>query len=401
MPDVILKNVPGMAAATPVPVLQANALSEREFKGAYVANSRPCLIKGAVSHWPAIRKWHDREYLKRICGSRPGRCLLFWPHENHVTRKNGSRPASPACLSRGSNRPPAGCGARRRVAAIGCNSGNAEMAADLSGFSFFTEAELGFSYPPFRFFVFRKAGSSWHYHPMDETLMCQVVGTKRVGLLKVESPHRQAVGRIFFKEDYYENPSAFDELAGESLPWFVADLDEGDALYIPPLWWHGVVVTSDGIGVTAPVSWRSPVHVIAETLRKMAAGDLDLTTASTVASIQFRQLLDAARKLADVGTRTGNRILEARRRQTKRQVSLMDQFGARDRPPKFQPGRRPDRQKSANWPVSCASTSAADCCARHPGECGGPIPFWGPRLPRSGSAHKAGCAGTRPESGSR
>jgi hypothetical protein len=318
MPDVILKNVPGMAAATPVPTLHANALTERAFKSEYVANSRPCLIKGAVSHWPATRKWHDREYLKRVCGAQQ---VPFWPHENHVTQKriapgNTSMPFA-AAIDRLHD------AEREEAAAIGCNPGTAEMAADLSGFSFFTEGELGFSYPPFRFFIFRKAGSSWHYHSFDETLMCQVVGTKRVGLLKVESPRRKTMSRIFYQEDYYEDPSAFDELAGENLPWFVADLDEGDALYIPPLWWHGVVVTSDGIGVTTPVSWRSPSHVIVETLQKMAAGALDLNGIYNID--QFHQLLDTARKLGC------ERELEIawKRGVADQQVSLMDQSGAR------------------------------------------------------------------------
>ena len=84
MPDAILKNVHGMASATPVPVLRAGELSERDFKDTYVANSRPCVIKGAVSHWPATAKWRDREYLKRICGRG---MVPFWPHENHVSKK--------------------------------------------------------------------------------------------------------------------------------------------------------------------------------------------------------------------------------------------------------------------------------------------------------------------------
>jgi len=318
MPDVILKNVPGMAAAMPVPVLNANALTERVFKGEYVANSRPCLIKGAVSHWPAMRKWHDREYLKRVCGSQQ---VPFWPHENHVTQKriapgNSSIPFAEA-IDRLHD------AEREEVAAIGCNPGTAEMAADIGGFSFFTEGELGFSYPPFRFFIFRNAGSSWHYHSFDETLMCQVVGTKRVGLLKVDNPHRKALCRIFSQEDYYEDPSAFDELADENLQWFSANLDEGDTLYIPPLWWHGVIVTSDRVGVTTPVSWRSPPHVIAESLQKMAAGKLDLT--GIYNADQFRQLLDAARKLGL------ERELEIawKRGVADQQVSLMNQFGAR------------------------------------------------------------------------
>jgi hypothetical protein len=290
MPDVILKNVPGMAAATPVPVLHASALTESAFKGEYVANSRPCVIKGAVSHWPAARKWHDREYLKRICGSQP---VPFWPHENHVTRQRIAPGVTSMPFADAIDR--LHDAEREEVGAIGCVPGTAEMAADLSGFSFFTEGDLGFSYPPFRFFIFRNAGSSWHYHSFDETLMCQVIGTKRIGLLQVENSHRKAIGRIFSQEDYYEDPSAFDELAGEKLPWFSADLDAGDALYIPPWWWHGVIVTSDGLGVTTPVSWRSPPQVIAESLRKMAAGNLDLN--GIFNSDQFRHLLEAARKL--------------------------------------------------------------------------------------------------------
>jgi hypothetical protein len=40
MPDAILKHVPGMAAATPVPTLDAVGLSEAEFRNTYVAHSR-------------------------------------------------------------------------------------------------------------------------------------------------------------------------------------------------------------------------------------------------------------------------------------------------------------------------------------------------------------------------
>jgi hypothetical protein len=319
MPDVILKNVPGMAAAAPVPVLQAGAITERLFKSEYVAHSRPCLIKGAIDHWPARRKWHDREYLKSICGLRE---VDFWPHENHVTRKRSApgRVSMPfaAAIDRLHE---------EEVAAIGCNPGTTRMVSDISGFSFFTEGELGFSYPPFRHFIFRNAGTSWHYHALDETLMCQVVGTKRVGLLKVDIPHRRAVSDLFYREDYYDDPSVFDELAEEDLPWHVADLEEGDALYIPPLWWHGVVVTSDGVGVTTPVSWRSPPHVIADSLRKMAAGNLDFN--GVFEPDQVRWLVDAARRLGL------ERELEIawRRGVAQQQISVVDQAGNRQ-PPK-------------------------------------------------------------------
>jgi hypothetical protein len=321
MPDAILKNVPGMAAASPVPVLNADALTERMFKSEYVANSRPCLIKGAASHWPATAKWRDREYLKNICGSQE---VPFWPHENHVTKKRSTPGVTNMPFAEAIDR--LHDAARGEIGAIGCNPGTAAMAADLSGLSFFTEGELGFSYPPFRFFIFRNAGSSWHYHSFDETLMCQVAGTKRVGLLQVDNPHHKALRRIFFAEDYYEDPSVFDELAGADLPWFSASLEEGDALYIPPLWWHGVIASSDGVGVTTPVSWRSPPHVIAEGLRKMAAGNFELY--GKFDTDQFRQLLDTARKLGlerelEIAWKRGAEDL---------QILLVDQSGVRVAP---------------------------------------------------------------------
>ena len=49
MPDVIFRHVPGMAKASPVPVLDAASLSEERFVNDYVAHSRPCVIKGAVN----------------------------------------------------------------------------------------------------------------------------------------------------------------------------------------------------------------------------------------------------------------------------------------------------------------------------------------------------------------
>jgi hypothetical protein len=287
MPDTILRNVPAMAMATPVAVLQATTLSEQSFMADYVAHSRPCVIKGAVSHWPATRKWCDLAYLKQVCGTQ---IVPFWPHENHVTNKRVAPGKTDLPFAEAIDRLQT-----EPVAAIGCNSGTQAMAADIAGFSFFTKAELAFTYPPFRFFIFRNAGSTWHYHPFDETLMCQVVGTKTVGLLKVDNPHHRALRDIFFREDYYDDPSVFDALVAPGLDWRVANLEEGDALYIPPLWWHGVVATSDGVGVTTPVGWRSPLPVIADSLRKMAAGRFDL--AGHFEASQMRQLQETARQL--------------------------------------------------------------------------------------------------------
>lgn len=315
MPDTIFTHVPGMANAAPVPNLDAAILAEHAFKSGYVANGQPCVIRGAVRHWPALGKWQDRAYLKRICGRGD---VYFWPHENHVTKKRIVPGATRMPFADAIDRLNDGGDA---IAAIGCNPGTEEMAADLGPFSFFTEGDLGLNYPPFRFIFFRKAGSSWHYHAFDETLMCQVLGTKRIGLLEVDNPHHGAVRDIFFGEDYYEDAAAFDAVAGAGLQWRVAELQPGDALYIPPLWWHGVIVTSEGMGVTTPVCWRSTPEVVADSLKKMAAGQIDLIGMFNVD--QFQRLLTLARQLGV------ERELEIawKRGVAAQRISLMDSSG--------------------------------------------------------------------------
>jgi hypothetical protein len=165
---------------------------------------------------------------------------------------------------------------------------------DLGGFSFFTRGELGFLYPAHRTFFFRSAGSAWHYHPFDETLMCQVMEPKKIGLLRVSNPLHRHIRRIFFKEEYYDHAFAFEGLQGAGLEWFSASLDAGDCLYIPPLWWHGVIATSDRLGVTIPVVWKSPSPVVVDSIRRMAAGEVDLI--GSIRPVQLQNLLEFARK---------------------------------------------------------------------------------------------------------
>src|SRR5471030_1934957 len=84
MSDMILANVPGMKNSAAVPVLDADELSEGVFNGEYVANSQPCVIRGAVKHWAALKKWRDKEYLKRRSGRHDVSLFLS---EMHVTKK--------------------------------------------------------------------------------------------------------------------------------------------------------------------------------------------------------------------------------------------------------------------------------------------------------------------------
>jgi quercetin dioxygenase-like cupin family protein len=289
VPDTFHKNIPGMKEARPVARRDAADLAESEFFAEFVSQSRPCLIKGAILDWPAGRNWRDPAYLKTLCGHYQ---VVFFPHENHVTFQRMLAGKEEMRFAEALDRLHA---RQTEVATLILQQDFPELRRDIRGFAFLTQAEPSFFYPPVRYFIHRNAGSAWHYHPFDETLMCQAIGAKKVGLLNARTPYQKEIQEIFFQEDYYDDPSLFDRLDNAGLEFLVAEVEEGDALYIPPLWWHGVSPLSRDFGMTIAVPWRSPLPIVADSIRKMAAGEVDLMGATS--QQQFDSLIAAAGKL--------------------------------------------------------------------------------------------------------
>lgn len=265
MPDFTFAHVPGMKAASQVVERRAEELSEETFLSEYVAHSRPVVIRGAVAHWPARTKWRDKDYLKKRSGHHR---VFAYPHEYldaKASNEIGKRELSFAEAVDFLHAPGTASGFVGTATPI-------ELLPDVGDFGFLSASvEPAFYYHDIRYFLFRNAGTTWHYHPFDETLMCQLIGRKRVGFVHTLSPRPYAIRNIFVGGSYYTDPRAFDRFDNSGHAWFEATLEEGDALYIPPLWWHGVVALTPDFGVTAPVTWRSPLPVIADILRKLAA----------------------------------------------------------------------------------------------------------------------------------
>lgn len=270
MPGATFSHVPGMKAATPVAAVDADRLVEDVFIREYLSHSRPCVIRGGARHWTAIERWRDKEHLKTRAGHHE---VLLYPGEYHTSTKrmeaNGKRqlPLADAIDH---------LHAEDTKMGIVVTGKPSELLPDLGGFHFLTNTQPGFCYPSARYFFYRNAGTTWHYHSFDETLMCQIIGSKKVGLLNVNNPSGWVIRNLFLYEDYYDDPSAFDGFDNTGLRWFEASLDPGDALYIPPLWWHGIVTTTASFGATASMTWQSPPYIIADSLRRMAAGEADV-----------------------------------------------------------------------------------------------------------------------------
>ena len=289
MPDVILRHVPGMKRASAVPVLRAEDLSESVFLGEYVSNSRPCVIRGAVKHWAAVQRWRDKEHLKKRSGHWD---VWLFPSEYYANWQNRGSERLSVSLAEALDY----LHAEDTKIGVVVAGHTTELLQDLGGLPFLTRAEPAFFYEAARFFFFRNAGTTWHYHTFDETLMSQIVGSKKIGLLKANTPHYPAMRTLFRDDNYYDDPSAFQKFDDSGLEWLSAELDAGDALYIPPLWWHGVIATTENFGATTAVTWRSPLHVIANTIRQLVLGEIDLIGVPFDMSA-FLALHEVARKM--------------------------------------------------------------------------------------------------------
>ena len=199
MPDVILKHIPGMKHASGVPVLRAEELSESVFIGEYVSNSKPCVIRGAVKHWAAVQNWRDKNHLKKRCGHY--NVSLF--SSDYYARWDRLGPGK-----RDMSFAEAIDHLHAEETKIGIVvTSLTELQTDLGGLSFMTKAEPAFTYEAARYFFYRNAGTTWHFHSFDETLMSQIVGSKKIGLLKTNTPSYLAMLMLFLKEEYYDDPS--------------------------------------------------------------------------------------------------------------------------------------------------------------------------------------------------
>lgn len=259
-PEVIIDDlfsmIPGIENATQVQVVMSNDLSEKKFNKDWVAPNKPCLIKGAVKHWPAIQHFKSEEYWLKACDDFK---ITIYPHMNHASwdrhKINSEELTFHKAIKRLFNNedPILSMPAEK----ITDDNRFSKLINEMPGFTFHNSSIKPRLYEQKRFFLYRRASTAWHHHITDETLMCQVSGAKKVALLSPEIPNAREIVE-FFRNDSYLDGEVLD--SSIDLKPVIAYVEEGDALYIPPYWLHAVMPDDDVVGFTYAHCWKTPIH---------------------------------------------------------------------------------------------------------------------------------------------
>jgi hypothetical protein len=238
----------------PLTTVQADCLTEQTFWEEYVSKHTPVLIKNAVAAWPAREHWEHPGYLESRCGDR----------QVFVVRTfNTSPPLQHAAEMR---RRLAECIIEMRDAtdnetfSIPAMAVPPEWLSDIGEYPFLgANHRPPLGYPGKRMFFYKNASTEWHYHQLDETLTCQLVGSKRISLFRLTQANWNQFAPLI-KANYHHMACAAHFFPSDTpLTKYEGVIDAGDAVYIPPFWWHGIDAATAEPGITLAQCFRSPL----------------------------------------------------------------------------------------------------------------------------------------------
>lgn len=252
--------LPGIEKAKQAPSINVSDLNQQNFYKDWVANNKPCLIKGAVKHWQATQKVKDEDYWLSICDDFD---ISIYPHMNYNMWERQKVDSEQITFHNAIKRLHRNEDYILSIPSEKVSTSNrfSELIKEMPGFSFLSNRIKPRMYDQRRFFMYRRAATSWHYHNIDETLMCQVSGTKKVALFSPDIPRAGYVCEFLTEELYLEGKQMDSTLKLEPM---IITVEEGDALYIPPYWHHAVVPVDDQIGFTLAYCWKSPWYKLGD-----------------------------------------------------------------------------------------------------------------------------------------
>lgn len=247
----------------PVPSLQMPSLER--FSREHFTPQRPVVLLGAVDHWPARRRWGDLEYLRRVAGARtvpielgahyvdPDWAQRLMTLDAFVT-SHVQQPKSGASLRRPGQKQ------HRRLLGYLAQHPLFEQVPELRAdicvpeYCCLSDNPEGAGDPDINaWFGPEGTVSPLHFDP-KHNLLSQVIGSKQIFLYPPEAssclyPHEGTLlsntAQIDPEAPDYKKFPALEEVRA-----LKCILRPGDALYIPPRWWHHVRSLSTSFSVS-------------------------------------------------------------------------------------------------------------------------------------------------------
>lgn len=261
------------------PVERTGALSKEDFLSGYKRPSRPVILEDLTRSWPARGKW-TLEHLAQIAGHVNVPLYDSQPSRDH---KHQHAPAARMplgdyldMLARGEQ--------DLRLFFFNLFAGAPELARDFDypdiGLKFFRKL-------PVLFMGGRGARVQLHFDiDLADIVLCHFGGAKRVMLFDRQQTRYlyrvpfsfSALHEVRVDAPDYDRFPALEHLHGH-----VAELSHGDALYIPPGYWHYVIYDEIGFSLSLrafprtardvlPMAWNLAVLRPVEGLMRKIVG---------------------------------------------------------------------------------------------------------------------------------
>ncbi len=222
------------------------SVSEQEFISGYKDTATPVVISSLTNDWPAVDKWNI-DYLKQVAGDNVVPVYSSQPardkQHQHAAARHLRLSDYLDLLQAGEN--------DLRLFFYNVLENVPSMLKD------FQYPKLGlkfFKRLPVLFMGGRGARVQMHYDiDLADLVLCHFGGPKRVLLISPEqSKYMYRVPYSFsaLHQVDFENPDFKRYPALKNLQAYWADLQHGDALYIPSGYWHYVIYDDIGFSIT-------------------------------------------------------------------------------------------------------------------------------------------------------
>jgi hypothetical protein len=264
----LLKSSGVYETAAPVCELDADTLTPAQFARECVARMRPAVIRGVARHWPACQLWQSPAHLLERVGN-PRVSVATGPVVEYpwamarnplLAIKQQQQRQMPMAFEHFLTTTAYPFLMMRHVA-LDSSTPLGPLGVDVGDVKFLPDAPPPRSFPRKRALLYRNSYTDWHYHEIDETLMCQVVGTKEVLLAPPDAQSFATLNEIANDVGYVYDVDVARFPGWRNLRSYRAVVRPGDGLYLPTFWWHAVEATPNEFGITVPWCWATPAHL--------------------------------------------------------------------------------------------------------------------------------------------